>query len=110
MRDFVFVGDVVRHLIAAMTRLGRLKAASFDVFNVCTGRPTALTSLLATMAQVIGGEPRATHEAARPGDIRVSMGDPTRARRELAVAAEMPLHTGLATLIMPQGCRSAVAD
>ena len=109
VRDFVFVGDVVRHLMAAMTRLIRLRTSRFDVFNVCTGRPTALNALLATMAQVIGVDARAVHEAARPGDIRVSMGDPTHARRELAVAAEMPLHDGLATLIAPEPRRAALA-
>ncbi len=109
VRDFVFVGDVVRHLVAAMARLVRLRSPRFDVFNVCTGRATALNALLTTMAQVIGVDARAVHAAARPGDIRVSMGDPTRARRELAVEAEMPLHTGLATLVTPEFQRTALA-
>jgi len=109
VRDFVFVGDVVRHLVAAMTRMTRLKSSRFDVFNVCTGRPTALNALLATMARVIGVEARAVHEAARPGDIRVSMGDPAQARRELAVAAEMPLQDGMATLVAPEPRRTARA-
>lgn len=101
VRDFVFVADVVRHLVAAMTRLHGLNAPRFDVYNVCTGRRTTLTELLSTLGTVLGIAPDVASAPPRPGDIRVSIGDPAAARRDLAVAAETMLRDGLARLLAP---------
>ncbi len=90
-RDFVFVADVVAHLLAAMRRATAQKGA--DVFNVCTGQATSILQL----ATLLGAGP-ITHGAARAGDIRHSRGDPRRATEALGVAATMGLAAGLAML------------
>ncbi|MBL8699213.1 MAG: NAD-dependent epimerase/dehydratase family protein [Alphaproteobacteria bacterium] len=99
VRDFVFVADVVRHLVAAMTRLQGLNAPRFDVYNVCTGRQTSLNELLATLGAVLAVAPRVTAAPSRAGDIRVSIGNPAAARRDLGIAATTSLHDGLAQLL-----------
>lgn len=99
VRDFIFVADVVRHLLAAMKRLHRQTAPRFDVYNVCTGRPTAISGLVATLGDVLGIEPRVAVAAPRPGDIRVSIGNPAAARRDLGLAADTALGDGLAILL-----------
>ncbi|MDE2333857.1 MAG: NAD-dependent epimerase/dehydratase family protein [Rhodospirillales bacterium] len=90
-RDFVFVADVVAHLLAAMRRASNRTGA--DVFNVCTGRATSILQL----ATLLGACP-VTHAAARAGDIRHSRGDPRRAAEALGVAATVELAAGLARL------------
>ena len=61
-RDFVFVTDVVRFLLAAMERA---PVVAGQVFNVCTGRATTLIELVATLAGVLGRRPEITHAAPR---------------------------------------------
>ncbi|MFC3085541.1 NAD-dependent epimerase/dehydratase family protein [Tabrizicola soli] len=94
-RDFVFVEDVIRFLLAAMERAPGLAG---QVFNVCTGRPTTLLDLVGTLARLHGRTPEILHAAPRLGDIRHSLGDPARAEAALGVSAGMRLDEGLSRL------------
>lgn len=94
-RDFVFVADVVRFLLAAMERAPALAG---QVFNICTGRATTLLGLIETLARMDGSAPEILHAPARVGDIRHSLGDPTRAEAALGIRAEVRLDEGLRRL------------
>jgi UDP-glucose 4-epimerase len=91
-RDFIFVGDVVRALLAG------LREASMDarVFNVCTGRATSVADLAHAIAGTLGVMPEIGFGPARPGDISASLGDPSAARKALAFLAGTSLSEGLA--------------
>ncbi|HEX6120402.1 MAG TPA: NAD-dependent epimerase/dehydratase family protein [Dongiaceae bacterium] len=93
-RDFIFVGDVVRFLHAAMERL-QDKAAHFAC-NVCTGEATTIRRLAEMAAKVAGVRPAIDHAAARTGDVRHSRGEPHAATALLGVRAETSLEDGLA--------------
>lgn len=67
VRDFVFVGDVVAHLIAAMHRLATQPRPAFDAFNVCTGRTTTVNGLFATLCDLLGRRAEPTYGPARAG-------------------------------------------
>jgi UDP-glucose 4-epimerase len=99
VRDFVFVGDVVSHLRAAMARLSRQPGAF--VFNVCTGRATSVLALAQSIGVAVGRAGRIGFGAPRPGDLLASLGDPTQARAELGVTAETALPDGLARTLAP---------
>lgn len=90
-RDFVYVGDVVHFLVAAMA------AASTRplILNVCSGRATSVRALFDILCDVCGRQVPVTQGAARAGDIRRSLGDPRLARDTLGVAASTTLHEGL---------------
>jgi UDP-glucose 4-epimerase len=90
-RDFVYVGDVVRHLRAAMDKSGLAPA----VFNVCTGRQITIVELAQTIAEVDGSQARIEHAPPRPGDIRISGGNPAQATAALGVSATTSLLDGL---------------
>ncbi len=92
-RDFVFVADVVGHLVAAMGYLERTRGAW--VSNVCTGRETSVLELAQVLGDVCGVAAPVTHGAARAGDIRRSVGSAARAREMLGVSADMGLRDGL---------------
>jgi len=94
-RDFVYVGDVVDHLIAAM----HTPDEAARVLNVCTGRSTTLLDLIATLRDITGRSPAVVHRAARAGDIRHSLGSPERSRAVLGVEARTTLREGLACTI-----------
>jgi UDP-glucose 4-epimerase len=93
-RDFVYVADVVCHLLAAMDRL-RGGAAGGDVFNVCTGRSTTVRQLAETVAGLVGKPLDAKLAPSRAGDIRRSLGNPGRAVELLRLKAETGLAEGL---------------
>ena len=87
-RDFVYVGDVVRALLAAGGHDG-------GVFNVGTGVATTVLDLHRACAAVAGSEAEPGFAAARLGDVRRSLLDASAARRALGWRAEVGLDDGL---------------
>ncbi|PWC33396.1 NAD-dependent epimerase/dehydratase family protein [Azospirillum sp. TSO35-2] len=91
VRDFVYVGDLVRYLTAAMDS----PRAGAPVFNVCTGRPTTVNRLAQVLADLSGRPLDRRSGPARPGDIRVSIGDPARLVAAFGMSCDTPLEDGL---------------
>jgi UDP-glucose 4-epimerase len=87
-RDFVYVRDVVRAMLAAAGRPG-------GVFNVGTGIATSVLELHARCAAASGYEREATFAPARAGDLVRSVLDPGLAERELGWRPEHTLADGL---------------
>ena len=100
-RDFVFVADVVAHLVAAMGRLGTEGAdnALPTALNVCTGQETSVLALADALGEACGRPATFIHCPARPGDIRRSVGSPALATAILGVQARVPLREGLAATL-----------
>ena len=90
-RDFIYVADVARALIAAMERPDGAR-----VFNVCTGKATTIQDLARAMAGLQGITPEFRFGPARPGDIARSLGDPAAARNALGFEVQVTLKDGLA--------------
>lgn len=98
-RDFIHVTDVVRCFLLAMDRLERQPGSAFDVYNVCRGRGVSVNGLARSVLAAAAADLPIRHLPARPADIRASVGDPARARRDLGFAAATGLDDGLATTI-----------
>jgi UDP-glucose 4-epimerase len=94
-RDFVYVDDVVRFLQKAMDKAVSQPA----VFNVCTGSPTRVKHLAQMLISIVGSRVPVRYTGLRCGDIRSSVGDPTRSRNVLESRAETPLAEGLRQLV-----------
>ncbi|HEY1259403.1 MAG TPA: NAD-dependent epimerase/dehydratase family protein [Stellaceae bacterium] len=106
VRDFVFVGDAV----AALYRALPAAAPDAPVFNVCTGIGTTVRSLAETIAGLCRTRLIIYSRPARCGDVQNSIGDPSRAARELGFRAGTALAKGLAvTLDSLVGCTAAAA-
>ncbi|MBP2306732.1 SDR family NAD(P)-dependent oxidoreductase [Azospirillum melinis] len=95
VRDFVFVGDVVRILTLAMER----RFAGAQVYNLCTGRATSLVMLLEVLQELCGSKVRRRHTEARAGDIRVSIGDPSLLRSTFDTVCQVGLLQGLSATL-----------
>ena len=87
-RDFVYVGDVVAALLAAVGRSG-------GPYNIGTGRETTIGELHAACARVAGVEDRPEHADARLGDVRRSVLDVSLAARNLDWRPTVSLDDGL---------------
>jgi UDP-glucose 4-epimerase len=93
-RDFVFVEDVVRaNLLAATTD------AVGEPFNVATGEATSVLDIADAIVEATGSDAEITHVDPRPGDIRHSRADVTKARNELGFEASVPLEEGIERLV-----------
>lgn len=90
-RDFIYVGDVVNHLINAMQN----QQGEASVYNVCTGQSTSIAQLAKTLSLVAGTNVNIEHQAARAGDISTSLGDPSRTKKRYGIQAEVGLGEGL---------------
>jgi UDP-glucose 4-epimerase len=88
-RDFVYVGDVVDAMLAAVGRRG-------GPYNIGTGIATSVTELHAACRRVSGVDRLPNHEAARLGDVLQSVIDPGLAGRELGWRPTTSLDDGLA--------------
>jgi UDP-glucose 4-epimerase len=98
VRDFTYVGDAVGALDRALTAA----STSAPVFNVCSGKGTAVRALAETMAQLYETDFAAYYRPARSGEVRISIGDPRRAAEQLGFRAATALADGLAiTLDLP---------
>jgi UDP-glucose 4-epimerase len=87
-RDFIYVGDVAR---------GMLAAGGYDggVFNVGTGVETSVLELHRACRRVAGSDREPELAPPRLGDLNRSVLDPSKAERELGWRPEETLESGL---------------
>jgi UDP-glucose 4-epimerase len=91
-RDFAFVSDVVEANLLAADAAPAVGAA----VNVAGGRGISLNELLREMGTLTEVCIAARHEPPRPGDVRHSRADLSRARSLLGWQPRVDLRTGLA--------------
>jgi len=95
-RDFINVKDVVE---ANMLALSKRKAVG-EVFNISTGEATTINKLTETIQKIMGKTSlKPLHAEPRPGDIKHSYGDITKARKNLEYEPKVQLEKGLSELV-----------
>lgn len=92
-RDYVFVEDVARANVRAVET--DLTGHPDPVFNVSTGQETTVNSLFRALQGAFGVDTPARPAPPRPGDVRRSRLDPSKAQRELAWQARVPFAEGI---------------
>jgi nucleoside-diphosphate-sugar epimerase len=89
-RDMTYVGDVVE-----ATLLAAENGRSGSAYNVASDSPRSLLNILEELAGVIGTRLDLAREDSKPGDVRDTWGDISRAAAELGYAPGTPLREGL---------------
>ncbi len=90
-RDFIFVEDIVRGLLACAER-----GAPGEVYNLASGVETSILDLARTINELTGNPTPIALAPARDWDRSGRrFGDPGKARRELGFVADTPLRDGL---------------
>jgi nucleoside-diphosphate-sugar epimerase len=90
-RDFTYVENAVgANLLAA-----EADGVAGQCFNIACGESISLNSLLDELRSIAGVDVRAVHEDPRPGDLRHSLADISRARDALGYDPEIGLREGL---------------
>jgi UDP-glucose 4-epimerase len=89
-RDFVYVGDVVRAIVAAAG-----DGNSRLIANVGTGGETSVLELARAVNELCGNRSTIEHAPPRAGEILKSRARVDRLRDQLGVVAQTKLHDGL---------------
>jgi UDP-glucose 4-epimerase len=96
-RDYVYVGDVAdANWLAATCPLPPARDIDARAWNIGTGRGTSVNELANLLMRVAGREVDRLRAGERPGELRRSVLDCSRAAAELGWRARTPLEEGLA--------------
>jgi UDP-glucose 4-epimerase len=92
VRDFVFVEDVARANVAAAQQ-------GSGIYNIGTGVASNINTVFHTLARLTDFVHPEQHGPAKPGEVRISCIEPTKAARELHWEAQTSLVDGLAKTV-----------
>ena len=95
-RDFTYIDNVVEGNVLAMSAPGVVAGRAY---NVPCGHRITLNELVATIGRVLGKTIEPRYEAPRPGDVKHSMADTTRAREDFGYEVVVPFEEGLARTV-----------
>ncbi|HTZ05085.1 MAG TPA: NAD-dependent epimerase/dehydratase family protein [Gaiellaceae bacterium] len=90
-RDFTYVDNVVD----ATLRAGDTPGVSGEIFNVAAGAPATVNAVADTIGAILGKPVEKVNLPPRPGDIRDSWADLSKAERLLGYAPAVALEEGL---------------
>lgn len=94
-RDFTYVGNIVNANIHALEHV----EAPGQIFNIAMGSGTSLNDLVKTLHKLTGVNIEPDHEEARPGDIRHSYADISKALNILQFKPDVSVADGLQNTI-----------
>lgn len=97
-RDFVYVGNVVQ----ALRQAADAPAAVGRVYNIGNGGSTTILQLVQHLNELLGTSVQPLHGPPRPGDVRHSQADISRARRDLGYEPAIPFAEGLRRTVAAQ--------
>jgi UDP-glucuronate 4-epimerase len=91
-RDYTFIDDVVRGVVAACERV---EPGAYNIYNLGGTTTTSLAELVALVERVVDKSALLDRQADQPGDVPVTFADITGAARDLAYAPTTPLELGV---------------
>jgi nucleoside-diphosphate-sugar epimerase len=102
-RDFTYVANVVDGVLRAC----EAPKAAGEVINVATGGRISLNELLRTTNRIVGSSIEAIYQDPRPGDVKHSQADITKARALLGYTPTVQFDEGLRRTL--EWCRAESA-
>lgn len=96
-RDFIYIADIVRTLVASMEKL-HIGDVSRAVSNACTEKSVSVNQLASILMDVSGVQVAIKYKEAREGDIKHSRGNAQTMKNLLGVTAQTTLPEGLEAL------------
>lgn len=104
-RDFIHVDDVVRANLRAATT-----ANVGEAYNIGTGERTSIRDLAETIRDATDSTSAIVHRDPRPGDIRHSGADVSKATRDLGFEACVGLESGIRSLVTAESTAVSESD
>ena len=89
-RDFTFIADIVGGVLAALDR-----CSGFHVYNLGSGRPVALSTVIQLLTSQLGVDPRMMREPLSALDAAMTWADVSLARQELGYEPKVGIEEGV---------------
>lgn len=110
-RDFTYIDNVVD---ANMYALAAGSTAAGKVYNIACGERITLNALLATLQELTNSDVEPEYRDERPGDLRHSLADISRASEDLGYTVDFGLREGLRrtidSFVAPAGLTESLAS
>jgi len=90
-RDFNYIDNVVEANLCAM----KMKKAQGERVNVCNGQTYSINQLYQTIARILDKKIEPKRGPKRPGDVRLTLGDPAYAKKALGFEAKINFEEGI---------------
>jgi nucleoside-diphosphate-sugar epimerase len=90
-RDFTYIDNAVQANVLAASA----PDVAGEAFNIACGERISLNALIAEIEAITGEEITVDHDESRPGDVRHSLADISRARERLGYEPAIDLRTGV---------------
>lgn len=90
-RDFTYIDNAVE----ANVRAGEAEGVGGEMFNVACGESISLNALLDDLREISGSDIQAVHRDPRPGDVRHSLADISKAKEMLGYTPQVSFRDGL---------------
>jgi UDP-glucuronate 4-epimerase len=91
-RDYSYVDDTVRGVVAACERI---EPGSHNIYNLGGTTTTSLAELVALIEEVVGKSALLDRQPDQPGDVPITFADITGAARDLGYAPETKIEDGV---------------
>ena len=92
-RDFTYIGNVIQGNLLAATVPAEQVAG--EVFNMATGGQVSLNDLVEMLQEITGANIPPVHHSPRPGDIKHSRANISKAQERIGFSPDYPLLEGL---------------
>src|SRR5882762_4663053 len=89
-RDYTYIADIVRGILAALERCDR-----YRIYNLGGSEPVTLSHLVSELEKALGKKAIIDRRPAQPGDVERTFADLTRSTAELGYRPQTPLSDGL---------------
>jgi len=89
-RDYTYIADIIQGVEGALENV-----FDFEIINLGESRTISLNELIAAIETVTGKRATVEELSERPGDVRETFADITKARRLLGYCPNVPLEAGL---------------
>ena len=93
IRDYTFVDDIVKGVVAAIDN-----PIGFEIVNLGNCSPIRLDKLIEKISTAVGKEPIIKRLPDQPGDVPMTFAEVSKAKRLLGYAPDTPLDHGLKSL------------
>ncbi|MEW6066080.1 MAG: NAD-dependent epimerase/dehydratase family protein [Bacillota bacterium] len=90
-RDYTYIDDIIRGVIAAIEYEGD----KYEIFNLGNSSPVRLKDLVAAIEKVLGVEAKVRRIGDQPGDVPITYADITRSKEKLGYNPTVSLEEGL---------------
>ncbi len=93
-RDYTYIDDIISGILACLD-----KNFGYEIINLGNNRPISLNDFIKTIEEIIGIKAKITTHSERPGDVKITYADISKAKKLLDWEPRVSLKSGMKNFI-----------